>query len=145
MRKVLKRIFEFLSFFLCDFYFLNQGRFCIYSSQCIQDLDELRNFFMLEGLSSLKLSASAGSQTPHIRSQTMDGLGLKPQPHWLAYILTDLNQIFPMKSTEFKISNSVETYDEKTAKSYRNCYGVGKRIAYKLSKISDFCEFQFLG
>ena len=41
-----------------------------------------------------------------------------------------------MKPSEFKISISVESYDEKTAENYRNCYVAEKHIAYKLSKIS---------
>ena len=44
--------------------------------------------------------------------------------------------MFPMKPSEFKISNSVESYDEKTTENYRNCYVVEKRIVSKLSKIS---------
>ena len=34
-----------------------------------------------------------------------------------------------------EISNSVESYDEKTAEKYRNCYAAEKRIVYKLSRI----------
>ena len=41
-----------------------------------------------------------------------------------------------MKPTQFKISVSVETYDEKTVENYRNCYDAEKRIAYKLGKRS---------
>ena len=41
-----------------------------------------------------------------------------------------------MKASEFKISVPVESYDEKTAENYRNCYVAKKRIASKLSKIS---------
>ena len=41
-----------------------------------------------------------------------------------------------MKPSEFKISISVETYDEKTAENYRNGYGAEKRIVSKLSKIA---------
>ena len=41
-----------------------------------------------------------------------------------------------MKPSEFKISISVKSYDEKTAEDYRNCYGAGKPIVSKLSKIS---------
>ena len=43
---------------------------------------------------------------------------------------------FPMKPPEFKISISVESYDEKTAENYRNCYAAEKLIVFKLSKIS---------
>ena len=43
----------------------------------------------------------------------------------------DLNLIFPMKLSEFKISFSIESYDEKTAENYRNCYVVEKRIVSK--------------
>ena len=38
-----------------------------------------------------------------------------------------------MKPSELKISISVESYDEKTAENYRNCYVAEKRIVYKLS------------
>ena len=41
-----------------------------------------------------------------------------------------------MKSSELKISISVESYDEKTAENYRDCYVAEKRIVSKLSKIS---------
>ena len=41
-----------------------------------------------------------------------------------------------MTPSEFKISISVESYDEKTAENYRNCYGAEKRIISKLSEIS---------
>ena len=40
-----------------------------------------------------------------------------------------------MKPTEFKSSLSVESYNEKTAENYRNCYDAEKRIVFKLSKI----------
>ena len=40
-----------------------------------------------------------------------------------------------MKPSEIKISISVESFDERTTKNYRNCYVAEKRIAYKLSKI----------
>ena len=36
-------------------------------------------------------------------------------------------------SSEFKISISVESYDEKTAENYRNCYVAEKRIVFKIS------------
>ena len=42
--------------------------------------------------------------------------------------LIDLNKIFPMKPSKFKISIPV--------KSYQNCYVAEKRIVSKLSKIS---------
>ena len=54
----------------------------------------------------------------------------------IEYILTDLNWIFTMKPTKFKISISVESYDEKTTDNYRNCYIDEKHIVSKLSKIS---------
>ena len=41
-----------------------------------------------------------------------------------------------MKPSEFKISISVESYDEKTAENYRNCYVTEKPIVCKLSKMS---------
>ena len=41
-----------------------------------------------------------------------------------------------MKVSEFKISISVESYNDKTAENYRNCYVAEKRIVSKLSKIS---------
>ena len=41
-----------------------------------------------------------------------------------------------MKQSELKISDSVESYDEKTAEIYRNCYVAEKRTVSKLSKIS---------
>ena len=40
-----------------------------------------------------------------------------------------------MESSEFKISISVESYDEKTTENYRNCYVAEERIIFKLSKI----------
>ena len=49
---VLKWIFEFFGFYLCNFQFLSCHQFCILSSWCIQeqDLEKFRNYFMLEGL-----------------------------------------------------------------------------------------------
>ena len=41
-----------------------------------------------------------------------------------------------MKPSEYKISIVVESYDEKTAENYQNCYIAEKRIVSKLSKIS---------
>ena len=41
-----------------------------------------------------------------------------------------------MKTSKFKIVISVESYDDKTAEKYRNCYAAEKRIVSKLSKIS---------
>ena len=41
-----------------------------------------------------------------------------------------------MKQSEFKFFIQVESYDEKTAENYRNCYVTEKRIVSKLSKIS---------
>ena len=41
-----------------------------------------------------------------------------------------------MKPSEFKFSISVESYDEKTAENYRNCYVAEKCIASKILKIS---------
>ena len=40
------------------------------------------------------------------------------------------------RDTLFKISLSVESYDEKSAKNGQNCYVAEKRIVSKLSKIS---------
>ena len=40
-----------------------------------------------------------------------------------------------MKPSEFKISISVESYDEKPAENYRNDYVAEKRIVSKLLKI----------
>ena len=49
MRNVLNWIFEISLefFFWCDFWFLSYGGFCILSSQCIQDLDELKKMYVL--------------------------------------------------------------------------------------------------
>ena len=42
-----------------------------------------------------------------------------------------------MKLSEFEIiSFSVESYDEKTAENYQNCYVAEKNIVSKLSEIS---------
>ena len=41
-----------------------------------------------------------------------------------------------MKSSEIKISISVESYDEKVAENHQNCYVSEKNIVSKLSKIS---------
>ena len=41
-----------------------------------------------------------------------------------------------MKPSEFKISISVESYDENTTENDQNCYVAEKRIISKLSKIS---------
>ena len=41
-----------------------------------------------------------------------------------------------MKPSGFEISISVESYNEKTAENYRNCYVAEKRIISKQSKIS---------
>ena len=41
-----------------------------------------------------------------------------------------------MKPLKFKISISVEIYDEKTAENDQNYYVAEKRIVFKLSKIS---------
>ena len=41
-----------------------------------------------------------------------------------------------MKQSEFKISISVESYDENTAANYRNGYVAEKHIVSKLSEIS---------
>ena len=46
----------------------------------------------------------------------------------IGYILIDLNQIFLMKPSEFKIFISVESCDEKTTENYQNCYVGEKRI-----------------
>ena len=41
-----------------------------------------------------------------------------------------------MQQSEFRISISVESYDEKTAENYRNFYVAEKPIVFKISKIS---------
>ena len=41
-----------------------------------------------------------------------------------------------MKTSEFKIFISVESYDEKTAENYQNFYVAEKRIVSKLSNLS---------
>ena len=51
-------------------------------------------------------------------------------------ILMDLSKIFPMEPSELKISVSVESYDEKTADNYHNCYVARNLIVSKQSKIS---------
>ena len=40
------------------------------------------------------------------------------------------------ETSEFKMSISVESYDEKTTENDRNCYVAEKRIVSKISKIS---------
>ena len=52
----------------------------------------------------------------------------------IGYILIELNQIFPMKPSELKISLSVESYDEKPDENEQNCYVAEKRIVSKLSE-----------
>ena len=47
-----------------------------------------------------------------------------------------LTWFFPIKPTQFKISISVKSYDEKIAENYGNCYVAEKRIVSELSKIS---------
>ena len=42
-----------------------------------------------------------------------------------------------MNSSEFKIIISVESYDEKTAENYRNCYVVKKWIDFQTIKDND--------
>ena len=49
------------------------------------------------------------------------------------YMVDEKHTILPSK---FKISNPVESYDEKTAENDRNCYVTEKRIVSKQSKIS---------
>ena len=51
-------------------------------------------------------------------------------------MLVDLNQILPIETLDFKISISVESYDEKTAENYQNCYVAENRIISKQSEIS---------
>ena len=41
-----------------------------------------------------------------------------------------------MQPSEFEISLSVNSYEEKTAENYRNCFVAEKRMVSKLSKIS---------
>ena len=48
----------------------------------------------------------------------------------------NMNYIFPMKLGEFKISISVENYDEKTAEKYQNSYVAKKLNIFKQSMIS---------
>ena len=50
-------------------------------------------------------------------------------------IRIDLSKIFPMEPSELKISFSVKSYYEKTAKNYRNSYVAEKPIVFQLSKI----------
>ena len=47
----------------------------------------------------------------------------------------DLNQIFPIKPSQFKISLSVESYDKKTFENCQNYHVAEKRIVFKLWKI----------
>ena len=54
----------------------------------------------------------------------------------LECILIDLTLISPKNPTEIKMSNSVESYDEKTAKNHRICYVAEKLMVSKLLKIS---------
>ena len=54
----------------------------------------------------------------------------------MVYDDLDLSQIFPIKSSEFEISLSVESYDEETTQNCRNGYVDEKRIASKISEIS---------
>ena len=50
--------------------------------------------------------------------------------------LIDLNEIFPMKPSEFKIFLSGESYDKKTAENCLNFHDTDKHIISKQSKIS---------
>ena len=52
--------------------------------------------------------------------------------HSDGYILMDMNYIFPMKPSEFKILIFVEGYDERSAENYRIYYVSEKRIVSKL-------------
>ena len=47
-----------------------------------------------------------------------------------------MNTIFPIKPSEYKILISIESYDEKAAENYQNCYVAEKRTVSKLSNIS---------
>ena len=49
-------------------------------------------------------------------------------------LLTDLNEIFPMKRPEFKIFHSVGSNDEKTAQNGQHFYDSEKRIISKPSE-----------
>ena len=49
-------------------------------------------------------------------------------------ILIGVDQIFPMKPSEFNFFISVESYDEETVESDRNCYVAEKRIVSKVLK-----------
>ena len=53
------------------------------------------------------------------------------------YILIDLNWIFTMEPSEFKISIVVESYDEKTAENYRNGYVAKKAHSFQIIKDID--------
>ena len=48
--------------------------------------------------------------------------------------MIDLNEIFPIKASEFKTFISVESYDEKTAGNYRNSYVAEKPINFQTIK-----------
>ena len=55
----------------------------------------------------------------------------------IRFILIDLSKIFPMKLSEFKFSNSVKSYDEKTDENYRNCYVAEKAHSFQTIKCID--------
>ena len=52
-------------------------------------------------------------------------------------IMIDLDYIFPMKPSEYKNSISIESYDEKAAENYRNCYFAKKPLSFLIAQIED--------
>ena len=54
----------------------------------------------------------------------------------IRFVLLEQTRFLSMRESEFQISISVESYDEKTAENYGNCYIAEKRIVSKLSTIS---------
>ena len=59
-------------------------------------------------------------------------------------IWIDLRKIFPMESSEFENSISVESYDTKTAENYRNSYVAEGCIVSKLFMYSFEYLYQLL-
>ena len=47
-------------------------------------------------------------------------------------LMEDLSKIFTMKPSEFEISDSVKSYDKKTAENWQNFNDAVKRIVCKL-------------
>ena len=54
----------------------------------------------------------------------------------IGYIQIDLDYIFPMKPSEYKISILVESYIEKKDENYRNCY-VAEKCSFQSIKHID--------